>query len=133
MVLELKSEHYLLYDKYYKGCLVTFVEEKNHDFRFWLLGDPFLRAYLTVYDRTNNRIGFVGNAGFFGRFDASDELLPRIFTYIINFDFNKLTANEILIGITTIFAILSLCLCTMLCCYSCCCMKKKKSRSRLSP
>ena len=25
------------------------------------MGDSFLRAYLTIYDRENNRIGFVGN------------------------------------------------------------------------
>lgn len=70
--LEFKSEHYLLYDKYYGGCLVTFVEEKNHAFKFWLFGDAFLRQYYTIYDRTNNRIGFVGNAYYFGRLGELD-------------------------------------------------------------
>lgn len=31
------------------------------DQKYWLMGDSFLRAYLTIYDRTNKRIGFVGN------------------------------------------------------------------------
>lgn len=28
----------------------------------WLLGDPFLRAYYSIYDMDNNRIGLVGVA-----------------------------------------------------------------------
>jgi hypothetical protein len=28
----------------------------------WLLGDPFLRAYYSIYDLENNKIGLVGVA-----------------------------------------------------------------------
>ena len=28
----------------------------------WLLGDNFLRAYYSIYDMDNNRIGLVGDA-----------------------------------------------------------------------
>jgi hypothetical protein len=27
---------------------------------FWLMGDPFLRAYYSIYDMDNARIGLVG-------------------------------------------------------------------------
>jgi len=30
--------------------------------RMWLMGDPFLRAYYSIYDMDNKRIGMVGVA-----------------------------------------------------------------------
>jgi len=38
--------------------LVTFQEEKRKVY-FWLMGDPFLRAFLTIYDVEKKRLGLL--------------------------------------------------------------------------
>jgi hypothetical protein len=57
--LTMESKYYLVYEEE-NGCMIAFLEETSaYDF-FWLLGDPFLRAHYTIYDKMN-RIGFVHN------------------------------------------------------------------------
>jgi hypothetical protein len=62
-ILSFEPQWYLQYYDNYQGykrvCLVMILDGKDQ--KYWLMGDSFLRAYLTIYDRTNNRIGFVGN------------------------------------------------------------------------
>ena len=62
-ILSFEPQWYLQYYENYQGykrvCLVMILDGKDQ--KYWLMGDSFLRAYLTIYDRTNNRIGFVGN------------------------------------------------------------------------
>ena len=41
--------------------MVTFMEEERFSASFWLLGDSFLRAFYTIYDASNKRIGMVGD------------------------------------------------------------------------
>lgn len=38
------------------------VKEEAGKRRSWLMGDPFLRAYYSIYDMENNRLGLVGVA-----------------------------------------------------------------------
>jgi hypothetical protein len=53
------THYYYSYMGYRDVCLINFLNGGNSD--YWLMGDPLLRAYLTIYDRDNMRIGFVGN------------------------------------------------------------------------
>ena len=41
--------------------MISFQENSNEATSFWLLGDSFLRAFYTIYDGENKRIGFVGD------------------------------------------------------------------------
>lgn len=67
------------------------------------MGDSFLRAYLTIYDRTNNLIGFVGNVK-----SDPDDFLTQFWQVIL------ITA-----GVTIVFAILAITACICCCCKSC--------------
>jgi hypothetical protein len=49
---------YLL-DVGYGYCLSTFADNE-YDSDYWLLGDSFMRAFYTIHDITNQRIGLVG-------------------------------------------------------------------------
>ena len=64
-VLNFHPRDYLIYElvalNQPKQCLVTFMEEERFSTSFWLLGDSFLRAFYTIYDATNKRIGVVGD------------------------------------------------------------------------
>lgn len=53
--------YYETYFGYNDVCLILFLNGGVTQTEYWLLGDPLLRAYLTIYDRENNQIGFVGN------------------------------------------------------------------------
>lgn len=48
----------------YKGanpdCFVGISVDNTLAGNYWLLGDTFLRAYLMLYDKGNNQIGFIG-------------------------------------------------------------------------
>lgn len=58
LVLTFEAVWYMQYYANYYGykdvCLVMFLDGGTEDIYYWLLGDAFLRAYLTIYDRTNN-------------------------------------------------------------------------------
>jgi hypothetical protein len=41
------------------GCLVSLQPDYTGQNNFWTLGQPFLRAFFTVFDKDNNRLGFV--------------------------------------------------------------------------
>ena len=43
-------------------CSVLVREEAGQRRSSWLMGDPFLRAYYSIYDMENNRLGLVGVA-----------------------------------------------------------------------
>jgi hypothetical protein len=62
---------------YQRVCLVMFLDGEDQD--YWLMGDAFLRAYLTIYDRTNNNIGFVGNL----KVDDSEDFWTGYMTVIL--------------------------------------------------
>ena len=51
-------------------CLVSFKRSLSVAPDSWVLGQPFLRAYYTIFDKDNNRIGVVPNV-------ASDETQPH--------------------------------------------------------
>ena len=42
--------------------MISFQEENRIDQSFWLLGDSFLRAFYSIYDGQNLRIGLVGSS-----------------------------------------------------------------------
>jgi phage shock protein PspC (stress-responsive transcriptional regulator) len=58
----LKGRDYLNYSFKFKKCLVLIKPEFAATSDIWLMGDPFLRAYYSVYDMENKKIGFVGVA-----------------------------------------------------------------------
>jgi len=60
----LEPRDYFLYDRYYKKCLLTIQEEpRGSSFEeIWLMGDPFLRKYYSIYDMDAKKIGLVGVA-----------------------------------------------------------------------
>ena len=53
----------MIYDKYWRKCGILIREEIGSSIsETWLLGDPFMRAYYSIYDLEENRIGLVGVA-----------------------------------------------------------------------
>ena len=83
-----------------------FLDGKNAD--YWLLGDAFLRAYLTIYDRTNNKIGFVGNL----KKDPSDD-------FFTTFDVAVLIALSS--AVCLLISIMTIC---------CCCYCRKQNQKK---
>lgn len=65
VALNFKPIDYLVYEKIDMNdthmCMISFQEETRPDTTFWLLGDSFLRAFYTIYDFENRRIGLVGD------------------------------------------------------------------------
>ena len=63
--LNVNPKDYFLYEKDPLSgkfrCRLTFRKEMKDMVDYWLLGDPFLRAFYTIYDIDEDRIGFVGN------------------------------------------------------------------------
>ena len=58
----LKGQDYIQYDKYKRNCVVLIMQELKSTGAMWLLGDPFLRAYYSIYDMDAKRLGLVGVA-----------------------------------------------------------------------
>lgn len=59
---ELRGRDYMFYDPSQRKCAVLVKPELNANMRMWLMGDPFLRAYYSIYDMDNKRIGLVSVA-----------------------------------------------------------------------
>jgi len=51
-----------MYDESVRKCNLLIRPETNVNSTFWLMGDSFLRAYYSIYDMENARIGLVGKA-----------------------------------------------------------------------
>lgn len=51
---------YLQYDSSRKKCILAFVEDTSSQTTFWLIGDPFLRAYYIIHDMDNLKVGLAG-------------------------------------------------------------------------
>lgn len=49
----------MMWDIYEQACVSTFVEETNPKAYFWILGDPFLRAFYSVYDLKLLKVGLL--------------------------------------------------------------------------
>lgn len=58
----MRGKDYLFYQRYYGKCAVLVKPELNMQTNMWLMGDPFLRAYYSIYDMDNAKIGLVGVA-----------------------------------------------------------------------
>jgi len=58
----LKNRDYLSYSTTKQKCGILFKEELSSTGAIWILGDPFLRAYYSIYDMEEKRIGLVGIA-----------------------------------------------------------------------
>jgi len=58
----MKGIDYMIYQKYSKTCIILVQPELAQARSIWLMGDPFLRAYYSIYDLENKRIGLVGIA-----------------------------------------------------------------------
>jgi len=58
--LTLTPDFYVIKETFQNGTSVCFlgIEGSLLTTPLWILGDPFLRAYYTVFDRDNNRVGF---------------------------------------------------------------------------
>ena len=53
---------YLVYHHQKRKCGLLIKQEPKGNDELWLMGDPFLRAYYSIYDLENKRIGLVGIA-----------------------------------------------------------------------
>jgi len=60
----LDPQDYFIYDRYYRSCLLSLLEEPTGSAfsDMWLMGDPFLRKYYSIYDMDAKRVGLVGVA-----------------------------------------------------------------------
>ena len=64
ITLNFKPQDYLVFEQFStneKSCMISFQEESRGKTSFWLLGDSFHRAFYTIYDGNNKRIGLVGD------------------------------------------------------------------------
>ena len=50
----LRGKDYLFYQYSKRRCAVLVDQEMDSDVDFWLMGDPFLRAYYSIYDMEKN-------------------------------------------------------------------------------
>jgi len=60
-IFELSPETYIWYNWSEDSCWIMIMPELD-SFQTWILGDPFLMGYYSIYDYDANRIGLVGPA-----------------------------------------------------------------------
>ena len=82
---QMESMDYIQYQKYSKTCAILIKAEESSEQKTWLMGDPFLRTYYSIYDLENSRIGLVG-IGETTKLDESpftdfDGMIDEIYTY----------------------------------------------------
>lgn len=58
----LSGRDYLMFSQQHQRCALLVRDELSSTSQLWLMGDPFLRAYYSIYDMENKRIGLVGVA-----------------------------------------------------------------------
>lgn len=58
----LKNRDYLTFSQNRKVCALLLKPENIKTINMWILGDPFLRAYYSIYDLDEQKIGLVGIA-----------------------------------------------------------------------
>jgi len=51
--------YYVMWNPWKRACGITIMPETRSNMYFWLLGDSFLRAYFTVYNVDQSRIGLL--------------------------------------------------------------------------
>ena len=45
------STDYLIWDSSRKQCIFSFIKDTDSKTKFWLMGDPFMRAFYVVHDQ----------------------------------------------------------------------------------
>ena len=58
----LSSRDYLQYYERKGKCALLVKKEESISSNMWLMGDPFLRAYYSIYDLDQKKVGLVGVA-----------------------------------------------------------------------
>ena len=64
VTLNFKPNDYLVYERVGQAeysCMISFQKETRVNTSYWVLGDSFMRAFYTIYDGENKRIGLVGD------------------------------------------------------------------------
>ena len=51
-----------MFDQIRQKCMVLVQSETQLQAQMWVMGDPFLRAYYSIYDMDAMRVGLVGVA-----------------------------------------------------------------------
>lgn len=58
----LKNRDYISFSRSKMECAILIKPELKATGSMWIMGDPFLRAYYSIYDMEDQRIGLVGVA-----------------------------------------------------------------------
>ena len=58
----LSGRDYLAYRPQRGDCTLLIKQEPNANTKHWLMGDPFLRAYYSIYDLESKKVGLAGVA-----------------------------------------------------------------------
>lgn len=111
----LKSQDYLIWSSYYKSCLFTFYPDHDDSSYYWLMGDPFLRAFYSIYDLESLKVGLAGAIHDSGEVETDEDSKEVGITEGSGF--------YIIIAAAGFVLVIS---CLVICC--CCCCKKKPER-----
>ena len=119
------STDYLTWDSTKKKCILSFLEDSSGATKFWLLGDPFMRAYYIIHDMDNLKVGLAGKRVDLG-VDAAVGGISSSNTSSNNDNSDPFTGYimYIIIGVGSFLVLLIL-----MCIISRCCGKKRQNRS----